>query len=181
MVGLPLGYTGRCEVFINDRDFDVVARNAILLLIAFHFSPNEAVPIMLHIWYSAFIPKQMLQSLRTTILPLIQDVCEKIVDKPLNSLQSKTWKNGKCSMRLVLAKSAWDRLPSYFQVPDGLSMTHALELMKATTLAPQRIDNLHRALYEKPRYWRLCKQKFRSDGLLLPFGYSGKEFDTPNP
>lgn len=178
---LPVSYAGECEVTINDRDLDVVARNVIMLLTAFHFSPNEAVPMMLHLWYSAFIPKQMLQSLQDNILPLIQDVCQGIRERRADNLQSKTWNFGQSSLRLVLKKSAWDSLPSYFQAPDGLSKAEAQEIMVATTLAPSRIDNLHRSLYELPPHWRLCTTKFRNDGVLLPFGHSREEFDTPNP
>ena len=43
-------YTGYCEIIINDRNLDIVTRNAALLLIALHFGPKEAAPMMLHIW-----------------------------------------------------------------------------------------------------------------------------------
>src|ERR1700738_4992157 len=91
LLGLPVTYTGHCEVVVNDRDPDIVARNAILLLTALHYSPNEATQIMIHIWYSALIPQQVLHTLQENILPLIRDVCSKIKAKPANSLQSKTW------------------------------------------------------------------------------------------
>lgn len=71
VVGLPLSYSGQCNVVINNRDFDVVARNAILLLTSLNFSPSQAAPMMLHIWYSAFIPENMIRSLQDTVLPLI--------------------------------------------------------------------------------------------------------------
>lgn len=49
LIELPATYTGHCEIDINDRDLDIVARNAILLLVALKFSPKEATPMMLHI------------------------------------------------------------------------------------------------------------------------------------
>lgn len=78
LTGLPANYAGRCEVVVNDKDSDIVARNAILLLTTLQFSPDEATPMMLHIWYSALVPAQTLRSLRDSILPLIQEVCKKI-------------------------------------------------------------------------------------------------------
>jgi len=84
-------YAGHCEVFINDMNLDIVARNAILLLIALNFSPDVATPIMLHTWYSALVPAEMLRSLQNSVLPLIQEVCKKIQAKPAQSLLSKTW------------------------------------------------------------------------------------------
>ncbi|KAH0565170.1 hypothetical protein GP486_001434 [Trichoglossum hirsutum] len=169
------------QVAVNDRDFDIVARNVILLLTALHFGPGEATAIMLHIWYSALIPEQMFRSLQDNILPLIQKVCAKIREKPAMSLQSKTWRYGARSLRLVLQKAMWDRLPSYLQVPDGLSMAEAQNVMSSTTLAPERRDYVDRALYTRPPPWRVCITKFRKDGILLPFGQSRRGFDTPNP
>jgi hypothetical protein len=75
----------------------------------------------------------------------------------------------------------WDRLPSYLQVPDGLSMAEAKKVMVSTTLAQARRDYLDIALYTRPPYWGVCTTKFRKDGILLPFGFSRGEFDTPNP
>ena len=181
LIGLPESYTGQCEIVVNDKDFDIVARNLVFLLIAFHFSPEEATPIMLHIWYSALIPNQTFQSLREAILPLIKEVCTKIQEKPAESLQSKTWSHDSQSLRLVLQKAMWDRLQDYFQIPQGLSTAHAQNIMTSTTLAPEREDYVHRALYIRPPPWRVCMMKFRKDGIILPFGSSCHEFDTPNP
>lgn len=183
VAALPISYPGKCEVVMNDWDLDVVARNSIMLLIAFHFTPSEATPMMLHICYSAFLPKEMLRALQEKILPLIQDVCQKIQGKDPSSFQSKIWKhsNSKSSLRLVLKQPVWGSLLSYLQVPDDLSAAHAREVMVATTLAPERVDYRHRDLFQKPPHWRLCATKFRTDGLLLPFGYPREAFDTPNP
>jgi hypothetical protein len=125
LTGLPQSFTGQCDVVINDRDIDIVARNAILLLTTLHFSPGEAMPIMLRLWYSAFIPKDLFRSLQDNILPLFQDVCVKIQEKPADSLQAKTWNYGERSLRLVLQKAIWDRLSSYLEVPKGLTLAQA--------------------------------------------------------
>lgn len=78
-------------------------------------------------------------------------------------------------------KEQWDRLLSYFEVPDGLLMAQAQVIRTSTTLAAERKDYLDRALYTQPLAWRVCTMKFRKDGILLPFGTSRGEFDTPNP
>lgn len=181
LAGLPATYTGHCEVVINDKDPDIAARNAILLLVALRFSPEVATPIMLHIWYSALVSADMLCLLQKSVLPLIQEVCKKIQAKPAQSLLSKTWTFGSRSLRLVLTKGEWNRLPSYFEIPDGLSMVQAQAIRASTTLAPERKDYLDRALLTQPPAWRACTVKFRKDGILLPFGSSRKELDTPNP
>lgn len=181
LAGLPPLYSGNCEVVINDRDFDIVARNAILLLTALHFDPAEAAPIMLHVWYSALVPEQMLRSLQERLLPSIREVCAKIQEKPETSLLSKTWACGSRSLRLVLQKAIWDHLPSYLQVSEGMSTAQARYVMTSSTLAPERRDYVERAFYTRPPPWRVCITKFRQDGILLPFGSPRREFDTPNP
>ena len=137
--------------------------------------------MMLHVWYSALVPADLLHTLRAGVLPLIQDVCEKIQSKQAQSLLSKTWTVGGRSLRLVLSRRQWDRLPSYFEVPASLSAAQAQAVRAATVLAPERRDYLDRALLIKPLTWRVCAMKFCKDGLLLPFGWSQKEFRTPNP
>ena len=180
-MALPESYTGECDVVINDKDFDIVARNAILLLTALHFGPGEATYMMLHLWYSALIPKDVYRSLQDQILPLIQEVCWKIRERPSTSLQSKTWTYGGRSLRLVLQRAMWDRLLSYLEVPDDLSALQAQKVMVSTTLAPERKDYVDRALFTQPPPWRVCNVKFRKDGILLPFGCPRRQFDTPNP
>ncbi|KAF7867297.1 hypothetical protein EAF04_005380 [Stromatinia cepivora] len=181
IIGLPVAYTGKCEIVINDRDFDVVARNAILLLTALVFDPVEAADIMLHIWYSAFVPESVPEKLQEQILPLIADICMKVRGRPEKSLQSKTWKFGTRKLSLTLPKASWDLLPSFLKVPNGLTASQAQKVMVETTLAPSRRDYVERALYSKPPAWRFCAVRFRTDGILLPFGNSRKEFNTPNP
>lgn len=60
ILGLPQQHQGKCSVIINDKDFQVVARDVIMLLIALHLDTDTAVPLIIRIWYSAFIPAVML-------------------------------------------------------------------------------------------------------------------------
>jgi hypothetical protein len=178
---IPEPYTGECQVVINDKDIDIVARNIILFLVALHFDPEEATAIMLHTWYSALVPKKIVDSLQVNIATLIKDVCGKIEHKNDDSLQAKTWKYGTRSLRVVLKKSQWNRLLLYFEVPVGLLTAQAQRIRVATTLAPERKDFVDRALYNRPPVWRASMMKFRSDGILLPFGASRQDRDTLNP
>jgi hypothetical protein len=179
--GVPKSFTGCCRVVINDVDFDVVARNAIMLLVAFQFEPKKAADIMLHVWYSALLPREMIGSLQSSIKPLVQDICNKIKNKPEASLQAKTWKKDTRSLRLVLEKSQWDKLLSYFEVPHGLTAVQAQDIRRSITLADDRKDYVERALLMKTPGQRVSIIQFRKDGLLLPFGAPRQKFDTPNP
>ena len=75
-VGLPKGYNAKCTLVLNDKEFIVVARNAIMLLAALHFDPETSVPMIIHLWYSALLPAAIVDALRLSILPLIEDVCD---------------------------------------------------------------------------------------------------------
>src|SRR4051794_7517691 len=101
---LPISYMGKCTIVVNDMDIDIVARNVIILLTALYFDPEEAVPIIMHIWYSALIPSAVLLSLQEKILPLIEDVCKKVEQKAQDSLQAKTWTYGAKACRVILQK-----------------------------------------------------------------------------
>ena len=49
LTGLSKIYAEHCNIITNDRDSDIVVKNAILLLTTLHFNPITATPIMLHI------------------------------------------------------------------------------------------------------------------------------------
>ena len=179
--GLLDGYDGRCTLVINDINFMVVARNAILLFVALSLEPDEAVPIMIHLWYSALLPHVMIDTLWHVVLGRIVEVCEKIRDKPSTSLQAKTFSFGKRSLRLVLQKHQWNELKDYLNVPRGLTEEGAQAIRRSVMLASERIDYLHRALCNQPSPIRVATVTFRQDGILLPHGASREKFDTPNP
>ena len=98
---------------INDLEFSVVARNAILLLLAVKSQassmscPDSSAPdiadAMIHIWYSAFLPPKILLLLQDLVKPLIDDVRSQIGTRAPDKKQGKTWKmSNHCTLRLVL-------------------------------------------------------------------------------
>jgi hypothetical protein len=181
IVDLPSDYTGQLKMVLNDYDFAIVARNVIILLSALHFEPEASASIMIHIWYSALIPAIMLKTLQKEILPSIEDVCAKIKDKLACSIQAKTFKLPHGSLRLLLKKEQWSQLASFFQVPEGLTCQSATALRVQTTLDANKRDFLDIYMFAWPPGQRVGRWNFRKEGILLPFGCSTKEFDTPNP
>ena len=179
--GLLDGYNGRCTLVINDINFMVVTRNAILLFVALSLKPDEEVPIMIHVWYSALLPHLMTDTLCHVVLGRIVEVCEKIKDKPSTSLHAKTFSFGKRSLRLVLKKHQWDELKDYFNVLQSLTEEGAQAIRRSVMLASERIDHLHRALCNQPSPIRVATVTFREDCILLPHGASRGKFDTLNP
>ncbi|OBT89074.1 hypothetical protein VE02_01945 [Pseudogymnoascus sp. 03VT05] len=112
IANIPQGITQQFTVTMNDREFDVVARNAILLLLALTSqdskeanTPPDIAEALIHVWYSASIPSSVMSLLQNRVKPLIVELCSRIVDKPPNAVLAKTWKfsTGK-TLRLALKK-----------------------------------------------------------------------------
>ncbi|KAF7519618.1 hypothetical protein PCG10_009904 [Penicillium crustosum] len=178
---LPDTYSGECDIAMNGVSFGVFAQNIVLVLTAFHFPPEEATPIMIHLWYSALIPTSVLTALQTKLLPLIEKVCTEAALKRPKRLFKWVWKKNKSSLQLELLRDEWERLRYTLRFPGRFPASEATRNRQEVVLADKRVDSLHRTLHAQPRYWRLSTMKFRRDGILLPFGCSRKEFDTPNP
>ena len=190
VTSLPKEFKNRVHITINDREFEVVARNVILLLFAFvsleDTSPSSVPDIaasLIHIWYSAFLPTNLLSSLKAKVQPLIGAVCAQMEIKPPDTLLGKTWTFLEGStLRLVLQQKEWLRLHQFLDVPNGLTLEKARSIRAATVLAPERLDYRERWYYKDATpSMRLAKQRFREDGLLLPFGHPRTGFDVPNP
>ena len=179
---LPLQYEKKITFHINDKDFDIVARNLIITLLAF-VAPTEpqVVDSMLHIWYSAMITEAQLDLIRLYLRPLIDHVVTRIATKCDDAILGKTWSFAAGSCRAELTKVQWNLLLSFLDVPSGLSTEKAQEIRRAITMSPERTDHLHRHLSAQKPVHRVCLQRFRHDGILLPFGHSRQPFVVPNP
>ncbi|CEL00665.1 hypothetical protein ASPCAL00263 [Aspergillus calidoustus] len=177
---LPEAYTGCLDVDLNDKEEMVVARNVILLLVALNFPPNEASVLMLHLWYSAFLPKDLLQSVQTKIVPLLQGLLTLEREEP-TSISRRTFSFHGVTLTAFLPGSFWEKILSDFARCFSTPFSEAAALRQSVTMAAHRQDYVDRALFRLPPPWRLAHMRFREDGLLLPFGASRDEFNIPNP
>ncbi|EME83216.1 uncharacterized protein MYCFIDRAFT_45968 [Pseudocercospora fijiensis CIRAD86] len=182
LASLPSSYSGTVTATVNDLDFEVVARNVIMLLIMLSAENNTlATQSIIHLWYSAFLRQKDMDFLQLKIRPLLQDVVNKISGKAPSTLCGKTWKWRKCSLRVELTQARWNQLLNFLDVPIGLSTAKAHQERKAVTLANGRTDYLERRLLCHRPAHRVVDVRYRDDGVLAPFGYSRKEFTVPNP
>jgi hypothetical protein len=169
-------------MYINDIDLDVAARNLILLLVALSVEDDkEAIECMIHVWYSAFLRASDMAILRDRIRPMIEDVCRNIEKKSSTRFLGTTWTFAQHSCRIELTKESWGKVLLYLDNIQSLSIDRAHQIRSAVTLAPERIDYRDRHMLISTPTQRICKQRFREDGLLLPFGASRLGFDVPNP
>ncbi|KAI3049468.1 hypothetical protein CBS147353_11672 [Aspergillus niger] len=189
---LPETFAERLDVTLNDREFHVVARNAILLLFSLTAleevtakipSSRNSAESLIHLWYSASLTRDIISDLVSRVKPLFVDVCGKISAKAPGELVEKTWffSHGR-SLSLALNKEDWFRIEDLCDVPSDLTWQKAQDIRTAVTLAPDRRDFRDRWYFKDvtPSV-RVAKQKFREDGLLLPFGHTRIGFDIPNP
>jgi hypothetical protein len=73
-------------------------------------------------------------------------------------------------------------LHKFLDVPEGLTREDAGKIRAATNLAPERADYRDRWYFKDETHFRcIAKQRFREDGLLLPFGHPRQGFNIPNP
>ncbi|KAH6968167.1 hypothetical protein DER45DRAFT_495904, partial [Fusarium avenaceum] len=179
---LPEGHDKPLHITMNDIDFDIVARNVIMLLIALTCKDQDAaIDCIIHVWYSAFIRKSDLDIIQQRVRPLIADICEEHKDKPADGSIFTKWEFGQRSLELDLQKSAWDKLLLFTEIPEGLTTEKANEIRKATTLAESRKDYRDRHFLFLSSSRRVATQQFREDGILQPFGSQRAEFSEPNP
>lgn len=178
---------------MNDREFDVVARNTILLLLALTAQdstdiqgttiPLDFAEALIHVWYSALIPSSILSRLQDKVKPMITDVCSRIANKPPNTVLAKMWEfSAGRTLRLVLKEEDWLKLPEFLDIPEDMTSGDAAQIRTAVTLAPERTDYRDRWYFKDASpFMRIAKQRFREDGLLLPFGHPRIAFNIPNP
>lgn len=69
----------------------------------------------------------------------------------------------------------------YLEIPLDFTPEQARKNRALVTLAPRRRD-YHCGKYslQQPAH-RVCGERFRHDGILLPFGHSREPFQIPNP
>jgi len=136
---------------------------------------------MIHTWYSASLRPSDMAILETRIRPLIEDVVHMISNKTSAVSQRKTWTFGQNTCTVEVGTASWTRLLHYLKNIPDLTMERAQQIRSRITLAPERVDYRDRHMLALPPARRLCMQRFREDGLLLPFGASRLPFSVPNP
>jgi len=167
---------------IHDLDFDIVARNIFILLVALTVEDlAQAVDYMLHTWYSAIIKQDHLDILTSTIRPLVEEVIGKIANRSAGTILGKKCIYGSRSLRVVLLKEEWPLLLSHLETPQELSLQQAPEARLSVALAKEHQVRRDRRMFAPPPAHRVCGERSREEGILLPLGQPRKDFILPNP
>lgn len=182
IINLPDAFTSKLRITVNDWEFDVAARNIILLLSCL-VSPteDEAVDCMIHLWYSSLITKKHADFLGTHVYPLIDDVCQKVQLKNPINIQAKTFSFGSRSLRIGLKLGEWVALRSIFLTPNNLTAAQAQQIRRDDLRAPEVQLMREGKMFMQAPTQRMCDELFRNEGILLPHGWSQADHDQPNP
>lgn len=90
--GLPLSYSGKLSLLINDRDPNLTFRNFFLLQILTQVTDErEAAELATHVWFSAFMPHAYWLQVMQLAMSAIEGGKE---DRGLTSLYTQTFGNG---------------------------------------------------------------------------------------
>lgn len=192
MRGIPESFDGDVEMTVNDWEFDVIARNAVMLLFIFaslndmsfgQASHDSVVEALIHIWYSAFISSSLIASLKHRVGSLLHDSRTHTTEITRAGMIRKVWTFSRSKvLAITLPKDKWPLVAEYLEVPDGLTEQSAKEIRTAVVMSQERADYRDRWLFKDATpSMRLAKQKLRSDGLLLPFDHPRIDFNVPNP
>lgn len=110
VVGLPHDFKQGCKFIINDKHWNVVARNAITFLLAFVFPNGEASELIVHFWYSASLSSRMWRGITEKVTPLISDIVKENKEKTDSAVLTKHWKFGTSSISLTIKTKEWEML-----------------------------------------------------------------------
>ena len=95
---------------------------------------------------------------------MIVDVCSRIANKPPNTLLAKTWEvSAGRTLRLVLKKEDWLKLPKFLDIPDDMAVGDATQIRRAVTLAPERADYRDRWYFKDASPFMACSNDFWND------------------
>ena len=177
--GLPGTYKGACNVVLNDKNFNVAARNIVMLLVATRLPPADAAEVILHLWYSARLTQGMLKIIEQYVKDPVAELVAKLQGKPEDVLLSKKWTYGAAEVVVRLYKQQWTALLQILESRHDVAKTEAERLK--VVLAPSRIDYRDRELYGISGSRRICSTKFRESGVLAPFGSCLDHFQWSNP
>ncbi|UKZ48554.1 hypothetical protein TrVGV298_002779 [Trichoderma virens] len=193
LASLPSQSHRLLNITLNDPEIAVVSRNLMLLLVALDASQpaqdqdqantSRAIDTIIHFWYSAFLTDDIMLYLEEKIQPLLEQVRDKIHNADFDTVIKHTWNfSGGSSIQVSLTAQCWKRVLSSLSIPPGLSYDAAVRRLQEITLDGRKSDYRDRC-YSKMqnRFFRVAKQRFREDGMLLPFGHSRLEFRRPNP
>ncbi|PPQ79343.1 hypothetical protein CVT26_007458 [Gymnopilus dilepis] len=170
---LPLDYSGRLNIFINDGTLHVACRNLVVLLILGNI-PDQATAadMALHFWYSAFLPFEY----RVQILLLLTQFLEGHTSNL--GVEATVPLGPKAKMAVCFPQPAAEVLLQFASSP--LSVGDVQKEYERVRNVPSRADYRDRMYSQLRPSHRVAFQEYRRFGIVLPFGAANAHFNVPN-
>ncbi|KAJ7036561.1 hypothetical protein C8F04DRAFT_1337414, partial [Mycena alexandri] len=168
---LPDNYQGKCDILCNDLNGIVVNRNLVILFVLLEAGTDvaEAAELAVHLMYSAALTPAMAN--------YVAQCTEKIYGT--HGTESAVWDTrGIGKLRSLQWIS--DIQPALRMFRSKYHLVDALTSMRSIMWSPERVDYRDRYLSSLQPGHRLAFSRFRTTGILLPFGVDICHFTEPN-
>ncbi|KAK7031711.1 DUF4470 domain-containing protein [Favolaschia claudopus] len=174
---LPVDYTGYCDVLLNETDPILVNRNLLILFVLLSPGPSieEAAEFCVHLVYSAALPAAGADYLQRCVNFIY--ACRGEFEADL-SFRRCLGTRGEGHVYCVQPSAGVKRPLEMFH--SNYTLSAAVQSMKETTLAADRLDFREKSLAKLKPAHRMASQRFRESGILAPFSLNTNNFTQPN-
>lgn len=180
---LPDTFSGKLTWVINNLSAHNTARNFVMLHIAATQEPKLAAEMMIHLWFSARLPKKMLVIINECIVPYMEAMLQhwpvdrEDEEKPIKYLDLGPSHHCNLSMsvsRLELSTMLW-----IFKADHNVAT--ALTDRREALTDPLRQDLRDFELAFQQPAWRVSTTRYRETGVLGPLRANLEAFTAINP
>ncbi|KAI5922779.1 hypothetical protein F4810DRAFT_671424 [Camillea tinctor] len=184
VASIPTDFQNPVNITINKVAENTLIRDVPILVFAMLEEDKEiASEGIIHLWYSAFIPKSLRDNLISKMKKVV-DIVMSMAEDPqnLDTIIDEPIKLGLSTIQVRWSVRNWLHIQSLIEAPIPLSAEEAQQIRQQVSLNPNELDERELHYYCQPEPSnRLCLQRFREDGILLPFGTPRDESLVLNP
>ncbi|KAH7096087.1 hypothetical protein BKA62DRAFT_720618 [Auriculariales sp. MPI-PUGE-AT-0066] len=172
MNSLPLEYSGKLSIIVNDKNPMVVCQNLFLLcVLGLVDDVDDAAEHALHMWYSIFVPSSHMM----TVTPILATAVEALLTDPNSPV--RVGEHGSIDLAVTEMTRKFIATMLTKARPDGGYVNDAFT---RTMLAPSRVDHRDRFFQRLRPSHRAAMLEWRRFGLLLPFGAPNAHLNIAN-
>lgn len=174
ILGIPATFEHRVRVLLNDFDEVVASRCVMLLILA--LSDEQAAEKMLHLWYSAFLPKDLLSRVVSDFNKAPE---KKYVHVELKKFLKMQWRTNEKAQSITTSSKVIEELENHLDTTRELSKCDLAR--KSRVLSQDVFDNMESSMFAMDAFRRVSYMKFMNTGLVLPIAAVTDSFTEPNP
>lgn len=164
------------RILLNDLDEIVASRCVMFLILALSDKPEQAAEKLLHLWYSAFLPKDLLSQ----VVSDFKKVPEKrFVHAELKKFIKMQWTNNEKTQSVITTSKITEELEKHLCTSRTLSECELAR--KRRVLSPDVFDDMETNMFAMNAFRRVSYMRFINTGVVLPIAASTDSFTEPNP